>query len=212
MDEKYKASTAQAWAEAGEESARQALIEGERLATAAAQEQATALSQRLGFYAQQIARQRPRPGGMIKVSPLTKPAGQPRPRNMLISSINTSTVTIETDKTISGFTSDIYSLSISPDEKTLAVGCRDGNVYVVNLEAANPLPVILPASHANTVNGLAFSPDGELLASSGSDGRLILFGKNSIAESIEWTFRGVQVERWFKRAFLPSGWAQAGGG
>lgn len=188
LDEKYKASTAQARAEAGEESARQALIEGERLATAAAQEQAAGLSQRLAFDAQQIASSDPDLAALLSVAAY-KASRTTAATNMLISSIYTSTVTIETDKTIGGFTSDIYSLAISPDEKTLAVGGRDGNVYVVDLEAATPIPVVLPARHENTVNGLAFSPDGELLASSGSDGRLIIFGKNPIAQTIEWTFR-----------------------
>jgi WD40 repeat protein len=188
LDEKNRAATAQVRAEAGEARAQEALVEVERLATAAVQEQAAALSQRLAFDAQQIASSDPDLAALLSVAAY-KASRTTAATNMLISSIYTSTVTIETDKTIGGFTSDIYSLAISPDEKTLAVGGRDGKVYVLNLEAENPIPLILPASHTNTVNGLAFSPDGELLASSGSDGRLIIFGKNPIAQSSEWTFR-----------------------
>jgi WD40 repeat protein len=56
-------------------------------------------------------------------------------------------------------------ICFSPDGSRLAVGDVSGHIYVLDW-AANPVPVDIPA-HSQMVTGLAYSPDGRLLASGG---------------------------------------------
>ncbi len=64
--------------------------------------------------------------------------------------------------------SGLSSVALSADGLTLAAGSADGNVYVWNIATGEPLHV-LAVGHADTVAGLAFNPDGSLLASVSRD-------------------------------------------
>jgi len=70
------------------------------------------------------------------------------------------------------------SLAISPDGKTLGVGlANDGSIRLWSIENIYPvyeLQTIFPA-HQGDVNVLAFSPDGNLIASGGNDGEVFVW-------------------------------------
>jgi WD40 repeat protein/tetratricopeptide (TPR) repeat protein len=55
-------------------------------------------------------------------------------------------------------------LSVAPDATTVASGCEDGRIFLWNLAKRDGQPRVLDA-HDKAVHALAFSPDGNLLAS-----------------------------------------------
>jgi WD40 repeat protein len=71
-------------------------------------------------------------------------------------------------RTLSGYMSSVFGLSISPDGSLLAAGGIQGAIRFWSLDTGTLIRV-LPA-HNGWVNGLAFSPDGRWLISGGSDG------------------------------------------
>lgn len=58
---------------------------------------------------------------------------------------------------------DVTSLAFSPDDRTLAVGCRDGLVWLWHLAEGRSCTAV--RSHRTPVTSLAFTTDGTLLAS-----------------------------------------------
>lgn len=68
----------------------------------------------------------------------------------------------------------IWSLAVSPDQKTVAAGDDQGSVRLWSLEPIQFLGE-MDGRHIGTVNGLAFSPDGQVLASGGPDGLIRLW-------------------------------------
>jgi WD40 repeat protein len=167
---------------AGEATATAALGEVERLATQSAfdqsralEEQLKAASQRLAFQSQQIANQNPDLSALLSIEAY-KASHTTEATNILLSSIYTATVSIApVGDPIGGFSSEISSLAISPDEKYVAVGCTNGDLFLIDLQTDTPQPVRLPYHHTQRVYGLSFSPDGTLLASSGYDSQLYLY-------------------------------------
>jgi WD40 repeat protein len=167
---------------AGEATATVALGQVERLATQSAldqsralEEQLKALSQRLAFQSQQIANTNPDLSALLSIEAY-KAYSTTEATNILLSSIYTTTVSIEqVGDPIGGFSSEISSLAISPDEKYIAVGCGDGKLFLIDLQPASPQLIPLPYHHTQKVYGLSFSPDGALLASSGYDSQLYLY-------------------------------------
>lgn len=168
---------------AGEATATAALAEVKRLAIKSAldqeradEEARKALSQRLSFQSQQIAGSNPDLASLLSIEAY-KAYTTTEATNILLSSIYTASVTIEqVGEPFGGFSGDIYSLAISPDERYIAVGCGNGDVFLIDLQDELPRAEALPYKHKNNrVNGLAFSPDGALLASSGNDAQLFLY-------------------------------------
>jgi WD40 repeat protein len=178
-----KAAGDKALAQAGQGTATAALATVQSLATRSAIEQARAdeeqrkaLSQRLAFQSQQIASSDPDLASLLSIEAY-KAYTTTEATNILLSSIYTASVTIEqVGEPVGGFSSDIYSVAISPDERFIAVGCGNGDVFLIDLQDENPRAKALPYRHgSNRVNGLAFSPDGAMLASSGNDAQLFLY-------------------------------------
>jgi WD40 repeat protein/beta-lactamase regulating signal transducer with metallopeptidase domain len=59
-------------------------------------------------------------------------------------------------------------VAISPDSRILAVGTKQKTIHLYDLKSGDPLGQL--QGHTGVVNGVAFSPDGMLLASSERDG------------------------------------------
>lgn len=139
------------------------------------EEQSKALSQRLAFQSQQIANNNPDLSALLSIQAY-KAYHTTEAANILLASIYTSTVTIENFiQDPIGFDSEISALAFSPDERYLAVGCGNGELFLIDLHADSPQPFSLPYRHVFRVYGLSFSPDGSLLASSGYDSMLYLY-------------------------------------
>jgi WD40 repeat protein len=64
-------------------------------------------------------------------------------------------------------------LAFSPDGKTIALGCDDGTVRLLDGETAEERAVL--RGHADVVRNVAFSPDGAILVSSGQDREILLW-------------------------------------
>jgi WD40 repeat protein len=71
-------------------------------------------------------------------------------------------------RTLSGYMSSVFALTISPDGTLLAAGGIQGTIRFWSMQNGTLIRVI-PA-HNGWVNGLIFSPDGRWLLSGGSDG------------------------------------------
>ena len=68
--------------------------------------------------------------------------------------------------------SPVSHLALSPDEKHLAGGDKDGNLFVWNTETGEKL--WFKRIHESRFTGLAFSPYGRLIASANEDRQLIV--------------------------------------
>lgn len=75
-------------------------------------------------------------------------------------------VDVATRAAIPGMAFDVKhvaSLAFSPDARTLAMGARDGKLWLWHLSEGRPRPPV--RAHLTPVNSLAFTTDGKLLAS-----------------------------------------------
>ncbi|HMC89885.1 MAG TPA: serine/threonine-protein kinase, partial [Gemmataceae bacterium] len=82
---------------------------------------------------------------------------------------------------------EVYSISVSPDEQTIAVGDNKGKVRLWKSPFGTRPPTIL-GGHQAYVLGLSFSKDGRRLASAADDGTVMLWdlatGQGSAAENV----------------------------
>ena len=95
----------------------------------------------------------------------------------------------------------ITALAFSPDSRLLAAGCGagDNDIHVWDLAAGTEVRL---AGHSGWIVGLAFSPDGQTLASASSDQTLRLWDVNRQAERRR--FQGNADEVWAV-AWSPNG-------
>jgi WD40 repeat protein len=73
-----------------------------------------------------------------------------------------------------------YCMALSPDGNVIATGSTDKIIRLWDFETGNTLRLLV-GEHITTVNSIAFSPDGTMLASSSDatgseDGKIILWG------------------------------------
>ena len=67
-----------------------------------------------------------------------------------------------------------YSVAFSPDGKTLALGCYNGLIRVLDVTTGKKIAAL--TGHTAPVRSLAFSPDGTTLASASNDSTVKLWG------------------------------------
>jgi WD40 repeat protein len=101
-----------------------------------------------------------------------------------------------------------FSLTISRDGRLLAFGEKNTNAITV-WDLANNKSKATLKGHENEVHALAFSPDGNLLASASNDMTVKLWDLSSLKEIT--TLRGHTGQVW-RIAFSPDGKLVASGG
>ncbi|MFZ1694965.1 MAG: WD40 repeat domain-containing protein [Flavobacteriales bacterium] len=106
--------------------------------------------------------------------------------NLQIFQVSGSTASLFT--TITNNTGALYSVDFSPASDMVAVGAGNGRLIIYSLPGGSQLVNV--AAHANEVLGVSWSPDGQFIATSGSDGLVKL-----------WSSTGA-----FIRSFTHPGW------
>ncbi|MFN6515490.1 MAG: protein kinase domain-containing protein [Nostoc sp. CreGUA01] len=84
-------------------------------------------------------------------------------------------------RTLTGHSSSVNSVFISPDGKTLASGSDDKTIKLWNLATGEQIRTL--TEHSNSVNSVAISPDGKTLAT-GSDDKTIKLWNLATREQI----------------------------
>jgi WD40 repeat protein len=98
----------------------------------------------------------------------------------------------------------VDSIAFHPDGQWLAAGCRDGNVYVWDVNTGAVVRVLQSPSASGTdwIYGVAFSPDGTRIA--GSCGSSVVMVWDTVTGTLLQSLDGLQV-RAAKVAFNPDG-------
>jgi hypothetical protein len=94
----------------------------------------------------------------------------------------------------------VYSVAVSPDGKTAAAGMADGRVLTFDFPSLATESVIEANRHQAVVRVVAFSPDGQWLASAGLDGLVLLTPRKPGAKPIVLSDHSAGVE---SLAFAP---------
>ena len=97
-----------------------------------------------------------------------------------------------------GHENGVASVSMSPDEQTLAAGSWDNTVRLWDLTAPTASPRIL-IGHDTGVLSVAFSPDGQRLASGSEDGtvRVWIVETELLSELVcNTVLRNLTLEEW----------------
>jgi WD40 repeat protein len=76
-------------------------------------------------------------------------------------------------RTLTGHTSTVFDLALSPDETLLATAGDDATVRVWDLAQGRQLLIL--TGHTKGVNSVSFSPDGKRLISASDDGTVRVY-------------------------------------
>lgn len=102
------------------------------------------------------------------------------------------TTTGEIIRVLEGETSFVESGRFDPTGRFLAVGLRDGNIMIWDLESKSNQPLQILKDHVAAVTELKFSTDGKFLVSGGQRGEL--FGKKLMPAIKIWSTNGKTPE------------------
>ena len=91
----------------------------------------------------------------------------PKDKNYSVSILNKSISNITLAKTLSGHTSMVWSVALSPDGQTLISSSGDKTIKIWNLRTGELRSTL--SAHADMVLSIALSPDGQTLASGSWD-------------------------------------------
>ena len=90
-------------------------------------------------------------------------------------------------KTLTGHQVEVWSISFSPDGKTLASASGDKTVRLWDVAAGKAIKTLL--GHQGQVRSISFSPDGKTLASASYDKTVMLWNldlDNLMALGCDW--------------------------
>ena len=87
----------------------------------------------------------------------------------------------------------VWSMTLSPDGKTLVMGLQNGTIKLWDTLTANPKSVL--GSHAHGVVALAFTPDGKTLASGSRDKTLKLWDVRTGRNTATWVPRAEDANK-----------------
>ncbi|MDP8962698.1 MAG: hypothetical protein M3O33_01685 [Cyanobacteriota bacterium] len=88
---------------------------------------------------------------------------------------------------LEGHDSRVYSVSFSPDGKTLASGSDDNTIKLWDVATGKPITTL--TGHTSRVNSVSFSPDGKTLASGSFDNTIKLWNldlDNLLVRGCDW--------------------------
>ncbi|MBI5931786.1 MAG: protein kinase [Chloroflexi bacterium] len=69
----------------------------------------------------------------------------------------------------------IWSIAISPEGNTVAIGNSEGDIQLFDASTAEPMPIGFSGGHTNNVMSLTFSADGTMLLSGSADNNIVLW-------------------------------------
>jgi WD40 repeat protein len=108
--------------------------------------------------------------------------------------------------TLTGHSSSVFSVSFSPDGKTLASGSADHTIRMWDLGSQKETATLM--GHSLVVSSVAFSPDGKTLASGSTDNTIRLWDIQSQKDTATLTGHSDYVT---SVAFSPDGKTLASG-
>jgi len=119
-----------------------------------------------------------------------------RDHSLIVAVITDAVVLIKNKHVASKFAVKYQPLTValSVDETQVAVGGKDNNIYVYNLSGNTLSEAAVLKGHRGALSSLAYSPDGQHLASSDTNREIFVWDKKSNQIKIQgWVFHTARV-------------------